>query len=170
MDGVDFAYQQKMPTKHFGIFIFVIFLHAIAIYALALRLAREVVEVVRQPVEVRLITEMPLMLCEPAFSRSRSVVTQLRLGLGDRFSNRSDWPYFDAAYACRRNFRGNLDRFIQVSRLDHVEAGKLLLGLSERTVRDGQLAVAHAHGGGRLHTDCSDSEARQYTLLRISVS
>lgn len=61
MDDVDFAYQQKMPTKHIGIFIFVIFLHAIAIYALSTGLARKVVEVIYQPIEVRIIKEMQLM-------------------------------------------------------------------------------------------------------------
>lgn len=61
MDDVDFAYQKKMPTKHIGIFIFVIFLHAIAIYALSTGLARKMVEVIHQPVEVRIITEMQLM-------------------------------------------------------------------------------------------------------------
>lgn len=62
MDDVNFAYQQKMSTKHIGIFIFVIFLHAMVIYALAVGLARKVVEeVIHQPVEVRIIEEtMPM--------------------------------------------------------------------------------------------------------------
>jgi len=61
MGGVDFAYQQKMSTKHIGIVIFVIFLHAIAIHALSTRLGRKLVEVIHQPIEVRIIKEMALM-------------------------------------------------------------------------------------------------------------
>src|SRR5262245_57329112 len=70
---------------------------------------------------------------------------------GDRLAIQfSDWPDFDAAFACRRNFRRHLDRVVQVSRLDQVEAGQLLLRLRERAVGDRHLAVADAHCRRRL--------------------
>ena len=43
-------------------------------------------------------------------------------------------------------FEADLDRVVQVSRLDQVEAGQLLLGLGERTVGDRHPAVPHPHG------------------------
>lgn len=50
--------QRKTSTKRIGLFIFVIFLHAVIIYALATGLASKVVEVIPRPVEVRIIEEM----------------------------------------------------------------------------------------------------------------
>lgn len=61
MRDVDFAYQQKMPAKHIGIFIIVIFLHAIVLSALPTGLAHKMVEVTHPPIEVRIIREMTLM-------------------------------------------------------------------------------------------------------------
>src|SRR5688572_4492520 len=68
-------------------------------------------------------------------------------GLADR----ADGAHLDAADGGRRDLRGDLDRFVEVARLDHVAAGQAFLGLGERPVGDRQPAVAHAHGGGGGH-------------------
>ena len=44
----------------------------------------------------------------------------------------------------------DLDRLVQVPGLDQVEAAQLLLGLGERAVGGGHLAVAHPDGRGGL--------------------
>src|SRR5688572_11309736 len=67
-----------------------------------------------------------------------------------RGADRPDRAHLDASHRGRRDSGGEADRLVQVARLDHVEARQLLLGLGERTVAHADLAVAHAHGGGRL--------------------
>ncbi|MBC7858731.1 MAG: energy transducer TonB [Burkholderiaceae bacterium] len=60
MDGMNFAHRWKTPAKRVGIFIFVIFVHGMILYALTTEHARKVVkvaEVIHQPVEVRIIAE-----------------------------------------------------------------------------------------------------------------
>src|SRR6185503_6824187 len=61
-----------------------------------------------------------------------------------------DGAYLHAAYPRRGDLRGDLDRFVEVARRDHVKPGELLLGLRERPVGDGSPAVTHPHGGGGL--------------------
>jgi hypothetical protein len=61
-----------------------------------------------------------------------------------------DRPHFDASLACRRNPRGRLDRVVQVSRLDQVEARELLLRLDEGAIRDRELAIPDSNGRRRL--------------------
>jgi hypothetical protein len=46
---------------------------------------------------------------------------------------------------CRRNPRGELDRFVQVAGVEQVEAGEHLARLGERAVEERHLAAAHAH-------------------------
>jgi hypothetical protein len=50
-----------------------------------------------------------------------------------------------AAHARRGDARSQLDRGVEVVRLEEEEAAERLLGLGERTVRDQRLAVLHAH-------------------------
>ena len=54
---MDFAQQQRHPAKHVLSMTFVILLHVIVIYALINGLARKVVDVVRKPLEVKIIEE-----------------------------------------------------------------------------------------------------------------
>jgi periplasmic protein TonB len=55
---VDFAQEQRNPTKHLvGIIIVVIF-HILLIYGLVNGLARKVVEVIKQPLETKIIEEV----------------------------------------------------------------------------------------------------------------
>ena len=57
----------------------------------------------------------------------------------------ADWPYFDAALAGGRDLCRDLNRLVQIPRVNEVKAGKLLLRLGERAVRDRHRAVAHAY-------------------------
>src|SRR5438105_9022922 len=74
----------------------------------------------------------------------------LLLGTND-FPDRADRPHLDAADGCRRYACRELDRFVQVARLDHVEAREKLLGLGEGTIGHRNLAVAHPHRGRGRH-------------------
>ncbi len=55
---MDYAQQQGTPTNRLGGIAFVILLHALLIYALVNGLARKVVEVVKGPLETRIIQEL----------------------------------------------------------------------------------------------------------------
>src|SRR5262245_11301340 len=68
-----------------------------------------------------------------------------------RLADRPDRPHFRRADRRGRDARGDLDRLVQVARLDHVEAREALLGLGEGSVGDRYLAAAHAHRGRRGH-------------------
>lgn len=57
MDGMNFAHRQTTLVKRVGIFIFIIFVHVMILYALTSEHARKVAEVIHQPVEVRIIAE-----------------------------------------------------------------------------------------------------------------
>jgi protein TonB len=55
---LDFAEQQRNPVKHlFGMTIVVV-MHIIVVYALVTGLARKVVEVIKQPLETKIIEEI----------------------------------------------------------------------------------------------------------------
>src|SRR5215210_6128388 len=43
----------------------------------------------------------------------------------------ADRPHLDAAFAGGRDLRGDLNRFVQIARVDQIKAGELLLGLGE---------------------------------------
>src|SRR5688572_4242173 len=66
------------------------------------------------------------------------------------FPDRADRPDLDAPHARGRYLCGDLYGFVQVGRVDQVEAGELLLGLGEGPVGDGHLPVPHAYGRGGL--------------------
>ncbi|MEJ1958147.1 MAG: hypothetical protein WDM70_00715 [Nitrosomonadales bacterium] len=55
---MDFAQQQRDPRRHVAGITTVVFLHAIAIYALTTGLARKVVDVLKKPLEVNIIEEI----------------------------------------------------------------------------------------------------------------
>lgn len=55
---MDFAQQQRNPTRHLIGIGGVVLLHAVVIYALVTGLARKVVEVVKGPIEVKVIEEI----------------------------------------------------------------------------------------------------------------
>ena len=55
---MDYAQHQMKPTNRLGGIAFVILLHAVLIYALVNGLARKVVEVVKGPLETRIIQEL----------------------------------------------------------------------------------------------------------------
>ena len=55
---MDFAQQQRNPTKHIAGLTFVIILHIGIIYGLLNGLARKVVEVIQQPLETKIIEEI----------------------------------------------------------------------------------------------------------------
>ena len=61
-----------------------------------------------------------------------------------RIGRTSILPTHAGGISCRE-----LDRLIEIPGLDHVEAGKLFLGLGEGPIGDRHLAVAHAHGRRR---------------------
>src|SRR3954453_1144806 len=50
----------------------------------------------------------------------------------------------------RGDLRGELDRGVEIVRLEEKEAAKRLLGVDERSIRGERAAVVHAHGGGRF--------------------
>jgi periplasmic protein TonB len=55
---MDFAQQQRNPAKHMVAIVVVLLLHVGVIYALVTGLARKVIEVIQQPVEVSIVTEV----------------------------------------------------------------------------------------------------------------
>lgn len=55
---MDFAQQQRNPVRHLTGIGFVVLLHALVIYALVTGLARKVVEVIKQPIETKIIEEV----------------------------------------------------------------------------------------------------------------
>jgi protein TonB len=55
---MDYAQQQRDPRRHLAGITMVIFLHAVAIYALTTGLARKVVDVLKKPLEVNIIEEL----------------------------------------------------------------------------------------------------------------
>jgi periplasmic protein TonB len=55
---MDFAQQQRYPTKHIAGISFVMLLHVVIVYALVTGLARKVVEVIQKPLETKLIEEV----------------------------------------------------------------------------------------------------------------
>src|SRR6267378_1298258 len=93
---------------------------------------------------------------------STYAMARLLLHGAHRLADRPDRPHFDRADLRRRNPGSDLDRLVQVARLDHVEAGKALLRLGEGAVGHRDLAVAHAHrgrGGDRLQRLRGDAVA-----------
>lgn len=56
--AMDFARQQRDPTRHFVGFGAVVVLHILIVWALVSGLARKVVEVVKGPIEVKVIEEV----------------------------------------------------------------------------------------------------------------
>jgi hypothetical protein len=59
-----------------------------------------------------------------------------------RLADGPNRPHLDAADLSGGNAGGDLDGFVEVAGLDHVEAGEAFLGLGEGAI------VAHADGGG----------------------
>lgn len=55
---MDFAQQQRNPTKHLVGITFVVILHLAVGYALVTGLARKVVEIIKQPIETKIIEEI----------------------------------------------------------------------------------------------------------------
>lgn len=55
---MDFAQQQRNPAKHFAGMAFVVMLHVAVVYALVTGLSRKIVEVVRAPIETKIIEEL----------------------------------------------------------------------------------------------------------------
>src|SRR4029453_7462668 len=55
---MNFSQQQADPRRHFAGISFVIFFHAFIVYALVTGLAKKVVEVVRAPIETKVIEEI----------------------------------------------------------------------------------------------------------------
>ena len=55
---MDFAQQQRNPSKHLVGMSIVVLLHVIIVYALVTGLARKMVEVIKQPLQTKLIEEI----------------------------------------------------------------------------------------------------------------
>jgi len=55
---MDFARQQRDPTKHMIGIVFVVLIHALVIYALVTGLARTVVEVIKKPLSATIVDEI----------------------------------------------------------------------------------------------------------------
>ncbi len=55
---MDFARQQRDPTRHLIGITFVILVHAIVIYALVTGLARKAIEVIKKPLTATIIEEI----------------------------------------------------------------------------------------------------------------
>ena len=62
---------------------------------------------------------------------------------------------------------GNLDRLVEALGLDDVEAADELLGVGEGTVGDQRLAVAHAHGLGRVGTEQAVTQQAHATAVHL---
>ena len=57
---MDFAQQQRNPTRHLIGITFVVLLHILVIYALVTGLARKAVEVIKKPLTATIIEEVKL--------------------------------------------------------------------------------------------------------------
>jgi len=55
---MDYAEAQRSPTKHLVGFTIVVLLHILIIYALVTGLARKVVDVIKKPIETKLVEEV----------------------------------------------------------------------------------------------------------------
>ena len=55
---MDFARQQRDPTRHIIGIVFVVLVHALVIYALVTGLARKAVEVIKKPINATIIEEI----------------------------------------------------------------------------------------------------------------
>ncbi|MBK7591115.1 MAG: energy transducer TonB [Betaproteobacteria bacterium] len=55
---MDFARQQRDPTRHLVGITFVVLLHALIVYALVSGLARKAVEVIKKPIDAKIIEEI----------------------------------------------------------------------------------------------------------------
>src|SRR6266853_2486051 len=55
---MDFAQEQRNPTKHLVGIGFVILFHVVLVYALVTGLARKVVDVIKVPIETKIIEEV----------------------------------------------------------------------------------------------------------------
>ena len=69
---MDFARQQRDPTRHLIGISVVILVHAIVIYALVTGLARRAVEVIKKPLTATIIEEIKLPPPPPRRRRRRS--------------------------------------------------------------------------------------------------
>ena len=58
LSSMDFARQQRDPTKHMIGIVFVVLIHVLVIYALMTGLARTVVEVIKKPLSATIIEEL----------------------------------------------------------------------------------------------------------------
>ena len=54
---MDYAQQQRNPLKHLISFSLVVLLHVIVIYALVNGLARKIVDVIKKPIETKIVKE-----------------------------------------------------------------------------------------------------------------
>jgi protein TonB len=64
--ALNFAQQQRDPSRHLIGFGIVVLMHVILIYALVTGLARNIVEVIKQPLETKIIEEVKEKPPEPA--------------------------------------------------------------------------------------------------------
>jgi protein TonB len=55
---MDFARQQRDPTRHLVGITFVVLLHVLVVYALVSGLARKAVEVIKKPIEAKIVEEI----------------------------------------------------------------------------------------------------------------
>ena len=55
---MDFSEVERSPGKRFGGLVFVILLHVFIVYALVSGLARNVVEIIKAPIETKIIEEV----------------------------------------------------------------------------------------------------------------
>src|SRR5512139_4136423 len=55
---MDFARQQRDPTRHLVGITFVVLLHVLVIYALVTGLARKAVDVIKKPIEAKIVEEI----------------------------------------------------------------------------------------------------------------
>jgi protein TonB len=54
---MDYAQQQRNPARHLISFSLVVLLHVVAVYALVNGLARKIVEVIKKPIETKIVEE-----------------------------------------------------------------------------------------------------------------
>src|SRR5262249_52933814 len=63
--------------------------------------------------------------------------------------NFHDGTNFDSAESCDRNAFSDLDRFVEIVRIDQVIAAELFVGLCEWAIGDESFAVADPDAGSR---------------------
>ena len=97
---MDFARQQRDPTRHIIGIVFVVLVHALVIYALVTGLARKAVEVIKKPINATIIEEIKapppppepwaMARLEPSAKNAANAIVVIFIFVSSRMTRRSN--------------------------------------------------------------------------------